>query len=196
MAATKKKHPLFHDGSGKVPGVTYGVLRAQFRGKANSAAAYVAGKLAVSDPSNGEWAIGNRRSEIIIPSGAPSLWWSQQALWSAYEAARLSQQRDLLIALTAYADDNLPLHEGWEQARAWARSALVIERSLAATLVLHVPTAVGSSNTPHVHILSTARQVLGWGFGPFATETNDEGARQLALDLKEHRQAWARGERR
>lgn len=195
MAANKKSgHPLFHNGAGKVAGATYGVLRTAYNGITNTASAYAASKLAVPDAGAASWQTG-RRYDVVMPACAPDIWWDPQALWRAYDAAVLPHQRDLLIAITCYADDALPLHAGWEQARAWVRAALVEERQLAVTIILHLPPAAGSGNTPHVHILASARQALGWGFGGFAKETNDEGVRQLAEDFVAHRKGWAAGRR-
>lgn len=194
MARKKPNHPLFQNGAGKVSGVAYGVLRARYNGVANSVSSYVAGKLAVPDPTAKEWNIG-RRYDIVMPRNSPDIWWAPAALWRAYDAACVPQQRDLAIALTCYGDDGLPVHQSWEQVRAWARAALVEERQLAVTLILHLPSAAGSANTPHVHLIASARQALGWGFGGFAKETNDEGVRQLADCFADHRKAWVRGER-
>lgn len=197
MAGAKKQksHPLFFDGAGKVAGATYGMLRSNFRGQMNTATNYVASKLAVADPTSPTWSVGRSHYDVVIPDAAPSLWWDPQALWRAFDAGSLAHQRDLIVALTCYADDALSLHAGWEQTRAWARAELVEKRALAATIVLHIPSLAGSSNTPHVHVLATARQVLGWGFGPFAAETTDEGLKELAISLTEHRKRWAKGER-
>ncbi len=195
MAAKKKSgHPLFHDGAGKVAGTTYGVLRTSYNGAINTASGYVASKLAVVNPAATNWQV-SRRYDVVMPQGAPDMWWQPQALWRAYDEAVLGHQRDLIIALTCYVDDGFPIHAGWEQARAWVREALVEQRHLAAMMILHLPSAAGSANAPHVHILASARQALGWGFGGFAKETNDDGVRQLAEDYVAHRKAWVGGGR-
>lgn len=69
----------------------------------------------------------------------------------------------------------------------WTASELVVQRCLAATMIAHIPSLAGSSNSPHIHIIATARKVLPWGFGDFVAETNDDGLMQLGLELAQRR---------
>jgi hypothetical protein len=185
-----KKHPLFHDGAGRVPGAVYGMLRSSYNQTANTADGFVAGKLMVADRAAADWRPQVAGYDVLIPHHAPTLWRDPRELWTAYEGARLSRQRDLAICITAYLEAARSLHDGWEQVRAWTYEVLVKKRSLAATLALHVPSTAGSSNAPHVHVIATARQALAWGFGTFADETTDETLKALALDLVQHRERW------
>lgn len=185
-----KRHPLFHDGAGKVPGLVYGMLRAAFNQVPNNTVDYVAGKLRVADQTTACWKPQVAGYDVLLPHQAPALWRDARELWAAYEGARLPKQRDLAISVTAYLDTARSLHDGWEQVRAWTYAALVKKRSLAATIALHVPSTAGSSNAPHVHVIATARRALAWGFGTFADETTDETLKALALDLGQHRERW------
>lgn len=181
---SKKPRLLYTNGAGIVPGICYGMLRSSFSGRQHRAVDFVAAKLLTAVPA-AAWAPRAERVDHLLPADAQAAWWQPQACWTAFEAGRLEWQRDLVICLDVYLDAARPMHAVWETVRAWAHRALVTERRLAVTQILHVPGRAGSSNGPHIHLLATARRVAAWGWADFA-ETTDDGLKALAVDLAEY----------
>lgn len=166
--ARKSSQPLFTDPLGKLRGVTVGVLRATYKGQANTTSAYAAGKRRLC-----------HRSEVLLPPEAPDLYLDAGALWQSFEGARRPRQQDLAIAATLYLDDIGSLHAGWERARAYARSELCLKRGLPVQLIMHVPSLSASANDPHAHLIIAARRLRSWGWGEFSDLCSDEAQRVI-----------------
>lgn len=160
-----------------------GVLRRHYNGHENDIVEFVRGKLHPVDPPNpGErWRPTAARAEVLLPpGGVPDCLLDPQRLVELYAENLLAWQTGLacVIKITSKA---ATLHEGWERARAYARSAFCCgesRRGLPVILAQHAPFLAGmDGSAPQVHVIALARRSLAGGaFGALDYEvTSDEG---------------------
>ncbi len=168
-----------------------GVLRRHYNGRDNDIVEFVRGKLhPVHAPEPGErWRPTAARAEVLLPPGVPDCFLDPQRLVELYADQLLHWQTGLacVIKVTARAPT---LHEGWERARAFGRTAFCTgkkRRHLPVILAQHAPFLAGvEGGTPHVHVIALARQMLpGGSFGALDYEvTSDEGLLPLHEEFR------------
>ena len=111
-----------------------------------------------------DWAPGCYRSDVLLPPAAPDALYTPKALCERYEADAFDALKDLVVMLTLRFPDADRLHTIWEEVRAFAYEHFCLQRSLAVIAAMHLPSARGSTNTPHVHLMIPARKLQSWGF--------------------------------
>jgi hypothetical protein len=178
------------DGPGRGEWVR-GVLRRHYNGRENDIVDFVRGKLhPIDPPKTGErWRPTASRAEVLLPPGVPDCLLDPQRLVELYADHLLEWQTGLacVTKITAKAPS---LHEVWERARAYGRSAFCCgkkRRGLPVILVQHAPFLAGiDGSAPHVHVIALARRCLpGGAFGALDYEvTSDEGLIPLYEEFK------------
>lgn len=187
----KRASQVFKNGAGKIADYEYAVLRSEYSNRRNSTLQYAATKLGVVDPAAANWEI-QRSYDVVIPLGTSDAFADPRALWAAYEAARLPQQRDLALVLTLWTPDLTTMHDRLEAARTWAYAAFARRRRLPAMVVAHNPLAAGVRHDPHVHVMVAARELGSLGFEAFSDLCRDEPLKTLHADWSAHLRAWVR----
>ncbi len=177
--ASSKTHPMYLNPMGKMSDFEFGVLRASYKGKPNSADAFVQAKLARC-----------HASAVLLPDAAPDALSNHQALWSSFEAERWPQQADLATVCCIYLPAPPTLHAALEEVRAWALAELARRRRLAVSVILHVPALSGSPHDPHCHVVASARELGPWGWEGFSALLRDEAQGELHASWQAHRAAW------
>lgn len=146
-------------------GLVFGVLRAKYADRVNSAEAFGSKKCLPVAPDSTEaksdWPVTAERVEVILPPLADDRLSDPATLLREMDACGMAQQKALLTYLTLPLGDVGRLHQGWERCRSFARQHLALERQLATILVLHSPGRVSSSNPLHCHFLIIPRQLTG-----------------------------------
>lgn len=171
----------------------FGVLRRNYFDHINNAIDFCWAKLHPIKPANGmsylnqPWQPSSDRHEILLPGGAPDLLVNPRRLLEIYEEQAPANQKDLLTAIKLTAPFGTPLHEFWETARTFARTALIAEHRLPTILVLHVPSVSGarSPNRPHIHLMALARELNGSGFSSFGRLANERAQVPLLAAWRE-----------
>ena len=120
------------------------------------------------------------RADMLLPDTAPGDISSIEGLLARFDVTPPLRQ-DVYAEFKITLSQDIPAHAQWEIIRAWAREHFVLERSLAALMVLHRPDLAGSHNPAHVHIFVPARRLSIHGFG--------EKADLLCSDMGQ-REAW------
>lgn len=174
-----KLHPLYLNPEGKMVDFEFGVLRAAFSGRRNSTHEFVTAKLA-----------RHARAEVLLPPDVPDIYADPSLLWSAYEAARLPDQRDLATCVTVYCPAARTLHGSYEEVRAWALTTFAHRHALPVSLVLHAPGLSASAHDVHVHVIVAARALLPFGWGRFSPFVRDAAQGELHASWCAHRAAW------
>lgn len=179
----QKKHPMFLNPCGKLKDWEFGVLRAVYNGKPNTAQGFVEAKLERCSAS-----------AVLLPDSAADALLDHKSLWSSFEAARWPHQADLATVATIYLPSPLSLHAAFEEVRAWAHMTIVRQRELPASVILHVPALSGSPNDPHAHVVIAARTLGPWGWEGFSKLLRDDAQIELHESWLAHRAAWRTGQ--
>lgn len=174
---------------GTNPDLSFGVVRRELKGCAFDTGEAVLRRLRPvgAKPRPGEeWVPTCYRSDVLLPLGAEDRLNTAKALCEAYEAQAFSGIRDLLIMMTVrFPGAAEPLHEIWEEARAFALQ-LTRSKGVAAIVAMHVPALAGKPGRPvHAHIMLPARRLERFGFGEFLPSLACDGGREIV------EKAWA-----
>ena len=80
------------------------------------------------------------------------------------------------------------LHRAWEDVRAFAIERLCRERNVAVIAAMHLPVEIGSTNPPHIHLMSPARELQCFGFGPFVRPFSADAGKEMIAAERGDRQ--------
>jgi len=175
--------PATADGSRLV----YGVLRPEYRGRSNSAAAFVQAKLQPVPPiEGGPWSVTAHRVEVLLPEDADDRFGDPRILAEAIDLERPAN-RPVLLACATITLPATRLHRQWEVIRGFARAELVEALGLGVIAVQHAPHRAGSDRPAHVHLL-VGRKITSLGLAGFAKPLcGDGGFRLIAERLAAYR---------
>lgn len=178
----------FADGGGVFE--NFGFVRGYYEGEGVRASLhdYVARKLCPV-PGDGP---GNRftaaKFDLLLPAEAPSDYMMLDHLVRMYELMLPPWEASAFAQITLRFPRASNFHVPWERARDFARSELVGARQLPVLAVLHTPSAAGSANPPHVHLIAFPRKLGLFGFAEFDRELpTDIGNRKMHSAWLQHR---------
>ncbi len=161
--------------------VTFGVLRASYKDRSNSALEFGMRKLQPVPPSEFDPdVITAERADVILPREAEDQFTSPIAFLRACDEMKVDP--GIIVYLTVPTPDADRLHQAWETGRGFAK-ILAEERGIATLLIQHVPGRVSCANDPHLHLLICPRtsSKLGLRYGGLDRELlHDSGARILS----------------
>ena len=161
--------------------ILYGVLRPEYRGWTNSAAAFAKAKLQPVPSSSGDpWAVTAARAEVLLPGDADDRFACPRVLMEALDAER-PPDKPVLLAYATITWPALRLHQQYKLVRAVLLNKLVRDLGVAVLLVQHAPHRAASSNPPHVHALMT-RTITSLGLAGFAAPLCGDKGRDLIVD--------------
>jgi hypothetical protein len=173
---------MFLNPLGTYPDFSFGVLRASYAGKENSASDFVKAKLhPVSMPAPGAaWAPTAHRWEVLLPRDGGDDLVEPRRLIELFEATALPWRQGLLTTAKLTFGDRDRLHVSYERGRAWLRS-LVRSRGLPGLIIQHCPHEAGLDYARHhLHVLIIPRRLDLAGFSACDDElTSDAGQRVL-----------------
>ncbi|OWR01227.1 hypothetical protein [Sphingopyxis witflariensis] len=136
------------------------------------------------------WVPSCYRWDVLLPSFANDEFLDPKRLSEKYEEQACNNLKDLLVMITLRFPNPDRLHLAWEDAREFALERLCRERNVAVIAAMHLPVEVGSTNPPHIHLMSPARELQCFGFGPFVRPFSaDAGKAMIAAE-------WADWQRR
>jgi hypothetical protein len=160
--------------------VMYGCLRPNFRGHANSAAAFASAKLTVGAPPNTPpWRLTAARAEVLLPPGADDRLSDPRVLMETVDAELPVKAKALLTYLT-FTFPTPRLHEQYEMVRDFTRRLIVEPFEVAALLVQHAPHRAGFASPAHVHtLIAGPRRLTPLGFGEWVTPLATDRAHAL-----------------
>lgn len=146
-----------------------GTLRPTHQGHTNSAAAFARTKLTpATQASATDWTITAHRAEVLLPSPADDRLGCPRTLFEMVDAEHFSTGKALLSYIT-FTWRPKRLHQQWELGRRLARE-LCAEHNVGILAVHHVPSKVGSTSDPHLHLVIVPRRIEAWGgFGSYVT---------------------------
>jgi hypothetical protein len=174
---------------GSNPDLSFGVVRRELKGRVFNTIEAVLRRLrplgATPHPEE-DWLPTCYRADVLLPPGAEDRLSTPKALCEAYEAQAFPGIKDLLIVVTLrFPGAEQPLHEIWEEVRAFALD-LARSKGVAAIVAMHVPALAGKPGRPvHGHIMLPARKLERYGFGEFLPSLACDGGREIV------EKAWA-----
>ena len=186
---------LFDNPMGDYPDFGYGVLRQTYRGHRNLPSEFGGRKLRPGAQSTApalcDTEITASRADVVLPPNASDEYARPCRMLKALDEAIIPQEQAILIYATLSYPEETREHHAWNEARAFAFSALALRRKLPTLVVLHNPSIVASDNPIHVHLLISPRKVDGLGFRGFDSELiYNEGQDALFDDWKRFREGW------
>lgn len=113
------------------------------------------------------WVPSCYRWDVLLPPHASDEFRDPKRLCEKYEEQACNNLKDLVVMITLRFPNPDRLHSAWENARSFALERLCRERNVAVIAAMHLPVQVGSTNPPHIHLMSLARELQCFGFGPF-----------------------------
>ena len=133
---------------------------------------------AISEP----WRPSCYRWDVLLPPDAPEACRDPKKLCDLYEEQACHGLKDLAVMATLRFPYPGPLHQVWEQVRAFAYERLCTQRHLAVVAAMHLPVLVGSTNPPHVHLMMPARELCSFGFCEFVRPLATDLGKQILAD--------------
>lgn len=155
---------------GDNPNLVFGVVRRQIKdGPIRTVPSSVLRRLCPGRKSDvaAPWIPSCYRWDVLLPPLANDELLDPKRLCQKYEEQAFEGLKDLLVMITLRFPKADRLHVIWEDVRAFARERLCRDRSVAVIAAMHLPVQVGSTNPPHIHLLSMARELHSYGFGDF-----------------------------
>jgi len=183
-SANRSWNPImFINPQGVLPGFTFGVLRVEYAGARNSAAAFVKAKLhpVNAPPEGADWRPTAHRWEALLPANAGDELMDPRRLLDLYEKTALPWRQGLLTTVKLSFGENDRLHVAYEKARAWLRT-------LAATgfpvlVVQHCPHEAGLEYARHhIHGIIIPRKLGLAGFGACDDELTSDAGQQVLYE--------------
>lgn len=175
---------------GHTPHLTFDILKRRRGEREHSALIYARSKLRCWDRRL-DHAVPDRdvvAHQLLLPPQAPDLLASPHALWSTVDAAtNWDGEPHLLAGPTIWFPDLQRQHFALRQVLAFAQTELVDKHGVAAHVIAHSPALIAHGADFHVHVLCTARRVMGTGFSTFAQELLHDGCQTRT---KEAWDAW------
>lgn len=168
---------MFQNPQGVLPGFTFGVLRVEYAGARNSAAAFVKAKLhpVNQTPEGAQWRPSAHRWEVLLPENASDDLMDPRRLVELYERTALPWRQGLLTTVKLTFGENDRLHVAYEKGRAWLRS--IVATGLPGLIIQHCPHEAGLDYARHhLHVVILPRKLGLAGFGSCDDElTSDAG---------------------
>jgi hypothetical protein len=163
---------------------SFGIIPCTFKGRPNRMVDVVHRRLVqFGRPMVEPWAPTCTRFDVILPPHAPDACYDPQTLARLIDAQRMPDQQDLAILITLRFEHHALLHRGWELARGFALQCLATERDTPVVAVMHVPQLAARKYKPHIHLVASARRVLGSNCADFVTDLLDADAKVNAARL-------------
>ena len=177
---------------GDNPDFVFGVVRRQIKhGPIQTAPTSVLRRLCPGQKVNGAapWTPTCYRWDVLLPPHASDEFLDPKRLCEKYEEQACNNLKDLLVMITLCFPNPDRLHRAWEDVRAFALERLCRDRNAAVIGAMHLPVSVGSTNPPHIHLMSPARELQCFGFGPFVRPFSaDAGKAMIAAEWTDWQQ--------
>ncbi len=186
---------LFDNPMGDYPDFGFGILRQTYRGYPNLPSEFGGRKLRPgskhTEPARSDAEITASWADVVLPPGASDDIARPCRMLKALDEAIVEHEPATLIYATLSYPDEIREHHAWNEARAFAFTALALKRKLPTLLVLHNPSIVASDNPIHVHLLISPRRMDGIGFRGFDEElTFNEGQEILFAEWAAFKKGW------
>jgi len=182
---------------GSDPNLVFGVVRRRIgKGAIQTAPASVLRRLSPGRKADvaAPWEPTCYRWDVLLPPMAHDDCLDPKRLCEKYEEQACEGLKDLLVMMTIRFPDADRLHAIWEDVRSFARERLCRERNLAVIAAFHLPVQIGSTNPPHVHLMTLARELKSYGFTDFVRPfAADPGKAIFAAEWAEWRARQGRG---
>jgi hypothetical protein len=163
---------------------SFGIIPCTFKGRPNRMVDVVHRRLVqFNRPMVEPWAPTCTRFDVILPPHAPDACHDPLVLSRLIDAQRMPDQQDLAILITLRFEHHALLHRGWELARGFALQCLATERDTPVIAVMHVPQLAARIYKPHIHLVASARRVLGSNCADFVTDLLNADAKVNAAKL-------------
>lgn len=163
---------------------SFGIIPCTFKDRTNRMVDVVHRRLVqFGRPMVEPWAPTCMRWDVLLPKHAPDACRDPKALATMIDAQRMPDQQDLAILVTLRFEHHALLHRGWELARGFALQRLAVERETPVIAALHVPQVAGRRHKPHVHLIASARRILGSNCADFVTDLLGADAKLNAAAL-------------
>jgi hypothetical protein len=163
---------------------SFGIIPCTFKGRPNRMVDVVHRRLVqFGRPMVEPWVPTCTRFDVILPPHAPDACHDPQKLAQLIDAQRMPDQQDLAILITLRFEHHALLHRGWELARGFALQCLATARNTPVVAVMHVPQLAARRYKPHIHLIASARRILGSNCADFVTDLLDADAKVNAARL-------------
>ncbi len=163
---------------------SFGIIPCTFKDRPNRMVDVVHRRLVqFGRPMAEPWAPTCTRFDVMLPPHAPDACHDPQGLARLIDAQRMPDQQDLAILITLRFEHHALLHRGWELVRGFALQRLAIDRDTPVVAAMHVPQVAGRRHKPHVHLIASARRILGSNCADFVTDLLGTDAKANAARL-------------
>jgi hypothetical protein len=163
---------------------SFGIIPCTFKDRPNRMVDVVHRRLVqFGRPMIEPWVPTCTRFDVILPPHAPDACHDPHTLARLIDAQRIPDQQDLAILITLRFEHHALLHRAWELARGFSLQCLATERDTPVVAAMHVPQVAGRRHKPHIHLIVSARRILGSNCADFVTDLLCADAKANAAKL-------------